>query len=68
MIDPKHFIDDFSEHSPFEAFYKNGIKPEDIKHGIIETLTPHFQNHDRLVPRLISSATDNGKIKLQFYT
>ncbi|PKN51327.1 MAG: hypothetical protein CVU55_12915 [Deltaproteobacteria bacterium HGW-Deltaproteobacteria-13] len=48
MIDPKHFIDDFSAHSPFEVFYKSGIKPEDIKHCIIETLTPHFQNHDRL--------------------
>jgi hypothetical protein len=49
MINPKKFIDDFSESSPFEVFYENGIKSEDIKQGIIETLAPYFQNHDRLV-------------------
>ena len=49
MIDPKQFIDEFSAHSPFEVFYENGMSPDDIKQGIIESLTPYFQDHDRLV-------------------
>ncbi len=48
MVNNKAFLDDFSTHSPFEAFYKHGIKPEDIKSAIIQTLSPYFQNHNRL--------------------
>lgn len=43
------FIEDFATHSPFEAFYQRGIKPNEIKDAIIESLYPYFENKTRLI-------------------
>jgi hypothetical protein len=48
MTDYTEFIKEFSTCSPFEAFYKKGIKPEEIKAAIIKTLSPYFENKARL--------------------
>jgi hypothetical protein len=48
MTDYTKFIKEFSTQSPFEAFYKKGIRPEEVKAAIIETLAPYFENKERL--------------------
>lgn len=44
----KNFIEDFNVHSPFETFYKHGIKPDDIKPAIVKTLSPYFNSIENL--------------------
>ena len=67
MTDYAEFIKEFSAHSPFEAFYKKGIQPEEVKAAIIETLAPYFENKERLqeysMTWLVASWVNFSKLK-----
>lgn len=67
MVNPKSFIDDFYENSPFELLYENGASPDDLKKLIIKTYQPYFENHDRLseysIDWLVSGWVNFSKLK-----
>jgi len=41
-------LDNFDKLNPMLSFFQHGIKPEDVKEGIIEDFEPYFTNHDHL--------------------
>jgi len=41
-------LDNFDQFNPMLSFFQHGIKPEDVKEGIIEDFEPYFTNHDHL--------------------
>jgi hypothetical protein len=63
----KNLVADFTENSPFEILYQNGLKPNEIKPLIVKDLSPYFTNQDRLerysTERLIAGWVNFTRLK-----